>query len=270
LKLNTQYRNVGIMQASTPSFPPTRFSGQTVVVTGAGGGIGSALTARLIAEGASVVCVDRPSTPCHPDATAFVGGDVADPRLAAEAVGVAMEIGGRLDGLVNNAGIMGPSGRLHTVEEADWAEVISVNLTSVWLAMRAALPVMVEQGGGAIVNTASVAGLGSSSLVGPYGVTKAGVVSLTKTAAIEYAAAGVRVNAVCPGPIDTSMLRDLEVVRAHGDTVAKGRDRILRAVPMRRYAQPEEVAASIAFLLSDDAAYVTGTLLPIDGGMRAL
>lgn len=257
------------MATSTPD-QHERLQSRTIVVTGAAGGIGAATVARLITEGASVVCVDRPSCTFDSAAAAVVEGDVTDAAVLEEAVRAAVSIDGRIDGLVNNAGIMGPSGRLHTVSEADWASVMAVNLTAVWLGMRSALPVMAKQRSGAIVNTASVAGLGSSSLVGPYGVSKAGVVSLTKTAAVEYAAMGVRVNAVCPGPIDTAMLRELEVVRAHGTEETRGRDRILRAVPMRRYAHPEEVAASIAFLLSDDASYLTGVLLPVDGGMRAL
>ncbi|MEM7408128.1 MAG: SDR family oxidoreductase, partial [Pseudomonadota bacterium] len=171
---------------------------------------------------------------------------------------------GSLDGAFNNAGIEGPTAKIVDLDLADWERVIRINLTGVFVCLKAQIKQMLEQdGGGAIVSTASVAGLVGIPGAASYNAAKHGVVGLTRTLALEYASRGIRVNAVCPGFIDTPMLARVT------DASQKIRDQLIGAVPQRRVAQPEEIADAVVWLLSDRASYMNGVALPVDGGWVA-
>lgn len=251
--------------------------GRTIVVTGAASGVGAATSRRIAADGAAVVLVDLNAT-LVAEVTAEIlasGGSavsvVADVTIAddcASAILAGIDLSGKVDGLVNNAGITGEFGRLDQQVEEDFDRLVDVNLRGAFLMFRAAHPQLVANGG-SIVNTLSYAASHASTTLGFYGMTKAGLRSLTQTAAIELAKKGVRVNAVAPGPIDTPMVRKYEERMDRGGNEGAGRKLIADGVPMGRFAQPEEIASVIAFLLGPDASYVTGAVIAVDGGMSA-
>jgi NAD(P)-dependent dehydrogenase (short-subunit alcohol dehydrogenase family) len=255
----------------------SRFTGKAVVVTGAGGGIGRATAARLAAEGASLVLVDRlkdalaetsaiieragvPAMTVDADVTAW--SDVQ--RYAAAAV----ERFGGIDAFFNNAGVLGAVRPLVDYPEAEFDRVMAVNVKGVWLGMKAVAPVMAARGGGAIVNTASIAGLRGAPNLIAYTASKHAVIGLTKSAAIELIRRGIRVNAVCPAPIETSMARELE--QGFGrDNPARAHERFAASIPMRRFGESDEVAALVVFLLGPDASYINGGIYTVDGGSMA-
>ena len=248
------------------------------LVTGAARGIGRA-TALALARGGlgreahAVVVADRDEAGGletvrlleEAGTTArFAACDVTDEDAVAAAVHTATEAFGRLDVLVNNAGIEGPVAPVHAVSPDDWRRVFEVNVHGTFYGVRHALPHMVKAGRGAIVNVASVAGLNAFPAHAAYAASKHAVVGLTRTVALEVAQSGVRVNAVCPGFTDTPMVREgLEKMNR------MGQDALLRRVPMRRLARPNEVAEAVVYLCSDAAAFVTGQTLVIDGGIDA-
>ncbi len=241
---------------------------KVAVVTGGASGMGEAMVRRFAAEGAKVYAGD-----VNGDGVAVLaeelGGDVksmrsdvtqeADVRALVES---AVDEWGRLDIICNNAGIEILAPTIATSNE-DWARVLAVNLTGVFYGCRAALEQMVPNGGGAIINTASVAGTWAAPGLAAYAATKGGVVQLTRAMALENAPFGVRCNAICPGLIDTSMYD--RTVAAVGDPAAD--ERLQAAVPAGRLGRPEEIAALAAFLASDAGAYITGQALVIDGGL---
>ena len=251
-------------------------AGQTVIVTGAASGVGAATARRVAAEGATAVLVDLDADQLDVVAASIddIGGrsfvvfaDIAQDRSCRSVVDAAISQTGRIDGLVNNAGIPGSFGSLADGTEDGFDRMVDVNLKGAWLLFRAARDALVASRG-SVVNTLSYASGRANTDLGFYGMTKAGLRSLTQTAAIELARTGVRVNAVAPGPIDTPMIRKLES-RLSPDDERAGRHKISRGVPMGRYGQPEEIAAAIVFLLGPDASFITGTVLAVDGGMAA-
>jgi NAD(P)-dependent dehydrogenase (short-subunit alcohol dehydrogenase family) len=187
---------------------------------------------------------------------------VASEADVAAMVKAAHDAFGRLDFAFNNAGIGGGQHAIHEWDLADFRRVLDVNLIGVWLCLKHELPVMLDQGVGAIVNNASVAGLRGASALAPYVASKHGVIGLTRTAALEYAGRGVRVNAVCPGFTDTPILKGL------GDD-PELMQRILSRIPIQRLGRPEEVAAAVLWLCSDAASLATGHAMVLDGGMSA-
>jgi NAD(P)-dependent dehydrogenase (short-subunit alcohol dehydrogenase family) len=241
--------------------------GRVAIVTGAASGVGRATTVRLLERGAHVVAVDlAPSV--HELAgvdVAAVEGDVALANTADAAVAAARGRWQRLDVLVNNAGHIVYKGILDTSEE-EWDRVLAVNARSAFLFSRAAIPVMLEGGGGAIVSTASISGLIGLPGQAAYAASKGAIVQLTKQLAVEFAPHRIRVNAVAPGAIDTPFLRDfVDAQPDPGGVEATINDEH----PLGRWATPSEVADAIVFLASDDAAFVTGTIFPVDGGFTA-
>lgn len=246
--------------------------GKVALITGAGSGIGRA-TARIFArEGAKLVLAEvvesrgRETLDLVKDLGAdaiFVKTNVAEWSEVEAAVAKAVATYGRLDCAFNNAGIEGEGGETHVCSEENWNRVISVNLTGVWLCMKAEIAQMLKQGGGAIVNTSSGAGLVGVRGMPAYVAAKHGVVGLTRAAALEYGRHGIRVNAVCPGPIRTPMLERLLAVRPDAE------QRFARSGPLRRLGEPEEIGETVAWLCSDRASYVTGLPMPVDGGSLA-
>lgn len=246
-----------------------RLKGKVAIVTGAGSGMGKAMAELFCAEGASVVCADvsgreEDVARALGDAAVPVRVDVTRAEDVQRMVAMAVERFGRLDVLCNNAGIAAPEQRLHEIDEDLFDAVTDVNLKGVFLGMKYGIAAMLESGGGAIVNTASTAGLVGWKGNGAYGPSKAGVVLLTKIAAQDYAADNIRVNAICPGITWTGMIagEDGPPQPPPGTPVPAG-------TPMERWGLPGEIAAAALFLASDEASFVTGTAVPVDGGYVA-
>jgi NAD(P)-dependent dehydrogenase (short-subunit alcohol dehydrogenase family) len=253
-----------------------RLSGKVAAVTGGASGIGEATVRRFVAEGAQVAFADRDvergkrvaaELQASGGQGLFVEAHVQREAEALAFVRQAAERFGRLDVLVNNAGI-----RLyHTVEEASaesWDEILGVNLKGYAFCAKAAIPLMRQGGGGSIVNVASVRSVTSVGKTTQYDTTKAAVAGLTRGMAMDHAPDGIRVNAVCPGPIFTPFHE--RRLREQGRTFEQYREDAARGTMLKRHGTPDEVAACILFLASDDASYVTGTLLFVDGGMTAM
>ena len=239
------------------------------IVTGGGSGIGRATATRFASEGAQVVVTDvdvdgGEETVSQIDAdggeATFLEANVTDEDDVKATVETAVDTYGGLDFAFNNAGIEGANEPSSQQPRSNWDQVIDVNLTGVFLGIREQLPAMLEDGGGAIVNTASVAGLLGFPNLSPYVASKHGVVGLTKTAAVEFSADGVRVNAVCPGVIETPM-----VARTREED-PEMMEQTAAATPIGRLGEPEEIASAVVWLCSDDASFVTGESLVVDGG----
>ena len=250
------------------------FNGRTIIITGAGGGIGSAVAMRLASNGANLVLVDRDAEGLNATAKAVEAAgaqvlpqtaDVTSSQDVRGYVEAAMNRFGRIDGFFNNAGIEGPVAPISEYPEDGFDAVLAVNLKGVFLGLRYVLPIMIEQRRGAIVNTASIAARLGLPGTAAYNATKAGVLALTRTAATETARLGVRVNSVLPGVIETRMTRSLSE-GFNADDPAAAWDAMAESAPMGRFGEPDEIAAVAVFLLSDDAGYVTGSDWEADGG----
>jgi NAD(P)-dependent dehydrogenase (short-subunit alcohol dehydrogenase family) len=243
--------------------------GKVVLVTGAAAGIGRASAIRFAQEGArGVVVADVDDTggaetvsmvaDCGAEAL-FVHCDVADEELVAAMVESAAGRFGRIDGAYNNAGLGHGQADLASIDRKGWNRTLDVNLTGTWLCLKYELLHMAAAGGGAIVNQSSATGYLGFPLVAGYGATKAAIMQLTMTAAVEYATRGVRVNALAPGPIRTDMVA--RAIEANPNLAAH----LEAAVPMGRIGEPDEVAQAAAWLLSDRSSYITGVTIPVDG-----
>ena len=238
------------------------------LVTGAGRGIGLATARLFLREGWRVALLEvdagllesAATDLAAPDSVLPILADVADEAAIARAVAAVEARFGRLDALVNNAGIAVFKPMLETTV-AEWGRVLAVNLTGPFLLIRAAAPVMARGGGGAVVNVTSISGLRASTLRVAYGTSKAALAHLTKQAAVELAGFGIRVNAVAPGPVDTAMAKAVhtpEIRRDYHD-----------AIPLGRYGLEEELAETIVFLCGNRAGYITGQIIAVDGGFEA-
>jgi len=252
-----------------------RYEGRAAIVTGASGGIGRATAVRLASEGARVLLTDLASTPLDEAAAEAASAgtevetlvvDVSDPAQMEAMVARAEQAFGGLDLLVNNAGIEGVMTGIEDYPLETFDQVFAVNVRGVFLGMRFAAPALRRRGGGAIVNLASVAGLSGDPTLSVYCASKHAVIGLTRSGALSWAAEGVRVNAVCPSPVETRMMRSIErgMSEDEPDAIHK---MISERIPLGRYAEPSEIAALIAFVGSDEARFINGSIYTIDGGM---
>jgi NAD(P)-dependent dehydrogenase (short-subunit alcohol dehydrogenase family) len=248
-----------------------RLDGKVAVITGGASGMGRATALRFVTEGAKVLLADVDTAGGESalgeiksagGEAAFLRVDVSQAADVQEMIRVAVQDLGGLDVLFNNAGIEGQSSWLADCTEENWDRVLAINLKGVFLGMKYALPHMAAQGFGSIINTASVAGLVGWRAGGAYSASKAGVANLTRTAALEYARYNVRINAICPGVIHTPML---DRINPSPDTMRQ----LVTMQPMPRLGTADDIAIMALFLASDESTYVTGAMLPVDGGYTA-
>ena len=249
--------------------------GKSALITGGGGGIGRATALVFAREGARIAVADAVAEAAQQTVALVnaaggqamsLGGDVTDDAAVQAMVQAVVSAYGRLDCAFNNAGIAGyqvdaAGKRTHEWSEASFDRMIGVNLKGVWLCMRHELAQMLAQGGGVIVNTGSIAGLIGLPTSTAYVAAKHGVLGLTKTAALEYAPDNIRVNAVCPGYVETKMTED---------TMRRRGDELMEKVPFRRMGKPEEIAEMVLFLSCDRSSYVSGACYNVDGGYMAI
>ncbi len=251
----------------------SKLDGKTALVTGAGAGIGRATALAFSVEGARIVVADIDSNDGKETVemindrggeAVFIHADVSRATDVETLIDKTIETFGAIDCAANNAGINGDVALTADCTEENWDRTIGIDLKGVWLCMKYEIPQMVKQGGGVIVNTSSMGGLvGFANGAPVYVAAKHGVIGLTKTAALEYAANGIRVNAVCPGVIHTTMIDGL--LQSMPDVMAS----LSATTPMQRIGQPEEVASAIVWLCTGEASFITGHALSIDGGFVA-
>lgn len=251
-----------------------KLKGKTALITGGGSGIGAAITERFVAEGAKVCITGRRKEKLEQEAAAFSSksvvtcpGDVSIYDDVKRMVAVAAAFGDRIDVLVNNAAsdVMGP---ITELDPDDWRRVLEINLTGPFLLMRETIPHMISNGGGSVINIASIGGLRCMPGAPAYGTSKAGLIFLTQQAALEYGPFKVRCNAVCPGATRTEMLEEAVsgVAKGMGTDVDGILARFSSHVPLRRVSEPAEMAGVCTFLASDDSSFMTGAVLVVDGG----
>ncbi len=249
-----------------------RFKDKVVLITGAAGGIGSATAKRFASEGAKIVLVDMDQEGSEKAAKKLnlnaedylvVKADVTKEEDVKNYVKEAKDRFGKIDVFFNNAGIEAKYESIMETDSDAMEMVLDVNLKGVYYGLKHVLKVMTEQGSGSIINTSSTAGLLGFPNMAPYVASKHAVIGLTKTAALEVAAKKVRVNAICPAPVDTDMMEDIE------EASGMEQEDFNVAIPLGRYAKAKEIAALVAFLGSDDASYITGSAYTIDGAMTS-
>lgn len=256
-----------------------RFDGKTVLITGAGSGIGQESALAFAQAGATVIGIDlspdglgKTAALLQAIGARFEGltADVADEASVSAAMEKAKSVTDRIDCAFNNAGITQSSTLTADLSFKEWDRVLRINVTGVWLCMRAEIKLMQAQGGGSIVNTASFLSHHSMALQTAYVASKAALVGLTKNAAIEYATDGIRINAVAPGGIPTGMMAQSLSGLEQQQQQDAARQAIADMHPMKRLGKPREIAQAVMFLSSDEAEFVTGVCLPVDGGWAAL
>lgn len=255
-------------------FLTKRLDGKVAIITGAAGGIGEITAQLFLEEGAKVALVDMSEEALNEvegflsdyDGHISVIADVTKEEDVQNYVEKTKEAFGRIDILFNNAGVTGELTDLVDLKVEDFNNVLEINATGVFLGLKHVLPTMIEQESGSIINTSSVDGLRGSPGLSPYAASKHAVVGLTKSAALEVAEYGVRVNSIHPSPVDTSMMENLESGAGGGD---EAKDQFLSQIPLGRYATPDELAKLLLFLASEDSEFITGSQYRIDGGMGA-
>jgi NAD(P)-dependent dehydrogenase (short-subunit alcohol dehydrogenase family) len=249
-----------------------RLKEKVAFVTGAGSGIGSACALRFAEEGASIAGFDASAEADErwrkaesiAAAGLFLTGDVRDPKSVGDALAEVKRRFGRIDVVVNSAGVSG-GGPVHLVADEEWDRVLDVNLKGTFQVCKLALPILLERRAGSIVNIASIEGIEGTEGGSAYNASKGGVVLLTRNMAIDYARRGIRVNAVCPGFVDTPLLAG--VISMPG--LEEFRQRVIDAHQLGRLGRPEEIANAVLFLASDEASFITGHALVVDGGFTA-
>ena len=259
----------------------TRLAEKIAVITGGAGGIGQAVARQFTAEGARVVLVDREEAALQSvvrslgeDVASYVVADVTQPEQVQSYVNEAVQRWGGIDILLANAGIEGIVSPIPDYPVDMFEQVMAVNVRGVWLGLKYVIPVMRERGGGSIVITSSTAGIGGTAGMSAYTTSKHAVIGMMRTAALECAPMGIRVNTVNPAPIETRMMRSLEEMRvAAADdsevTVERIKQSSSARIPLQRYGDPEEVAKMMLFLASDESSYCTGGVYMVDGGRSA-
>lgn len=257
----------------------SRFEGRTILITGGGSGLGRATAVRVAGEGAKLSLVDISEAGLEATKAAVLeaapGAEVittiADVSKQADVDGyvqATLDAFGRIDGFFNNAGIEGKQNLTENFTQAEFDKVVSINLTGVFLGLEAVLRVMHEQGSGYVVNTASVGGIRGVGNQSGYAAAKHGVVGLTRNSGVEYGQFGVRVNAIAPGAIWTPMVEN-SMKQIDPVNPRKAAEEFIQINPTKRYGEANEIAAVVAFLLSDDASYINAAVVPIDGGQSA-
>ena len=251
-----------------------RLQGKVALITGGGTGLGAVFAKRFVAEGAKVVItgrrkelLEKVAEGMPKDSILVFQGDVSQLEQAQAMVDATVKFGGKIDILVNNAGI-DPPGTVVEIPVEQWKQIIDINLTGPFLMMKAAIPSMIKNGGGSIINIASLAGIRCIPAMPAYTASKAGLIGLTQATALDYGHDNVRVNVVCPGPIRTEMLEHAmsDLAKAQNTDITGALNILTKFLPLNRPALPSEVTGAVVFLASDDSAFMTGTTLVVDGG----
>jgi meso-butanediol dehydrogenase / (S,S)-butanediol dehydrogenase / diacetyl reductase len=251
-----------------------RLSGKVALITGGGTGLGAEFAKRFVAEGAKVVItgrrkelLDKVAEGLPAGSVLVFQGDVSELEQAQAMIDATVKFGGKIDVLVNNAGI-DPAGTVVEIPVEQWKKIIDINLTGPFLMMKAAIPAMIQNGGGSIINIASLAALRCIPAMPAYTASKAGLIGLTQATALDYGAQKIRANIVAPGPIRTEMLEHsmAALADATGTDVTGALNTLTKFIPLHRPASPDEVAGAVVFLASDDSSFMTGTTITVDGG----